>query len=118
MFIEEKILGLQISVYDVHCVHLFDPSDYLMEKAASFSFLHTSTCNNVVEQLAPTRILHDEIQLFSSLDDLVELHHMRVSDELQDVHLSRDSLNIGHLHDSLLLEHLDGGAFSSQNVRS
>lgn len=118
MLIQQKILGLQIPVDDLHAVNLLDPSHDLVKEAASFRLRDTASADDVVKQLTTARILHDEKQLPRSFDDLIQLHHVRVPDELQDLDLTGNTLDIGHVHNLLLLQHLDRYSLACQDMPS
>ena len=62
----------------------------------------------MVEELAVAYVLHYEEQLFGSLNYLVELDDVGVTDQFQDVNLSRDSFDICYIDYSVLLEHFYG----------
>lgn len=49
---------------------------------------------DVVEEFPSLTIFHHQKKILGSLDDLVELYKVGVSDQLQDVYLSADSLDI------------------------
>ena len=49
-----------------------------------------------------------ECELYHELAYLVELNDVRVADKLENVDLARNSLEVGHVGDALLLEDLDG----------
>ena len=52
-------------------------------------------------------MLHDHEQFFLGLDDLIELDNVRMSDFLEDLDLSCDSLNILLVVDLFFLKNLD-----------
>lgn len=49
-------------------------ADHLLEKLASLCFLQLFALDDVVEQLAPARVLHDQEQLPRSFDNLSKSH--------------------------------------------
>lgn len=59
--------------------------------------------NDIIEQLASLHVLHNQEELFWSLNDLIKLDDARVTDQLQDVDLSTHSLNICHIDNFLFL---------------
>ena len=65
-----------------------------MEEAAGLSILESSLLHDVVEELTTGRVLHDQEQLLTSLNDLVQLHDVRVSHDFQNVNLSHNSSDI------------------------
>ena len=50
---------------------VFNTSNDLLKKAASFRLLHTGVGYDVVEELSSVRVLHDKIELAGCFDDLV-----------------------------------------------
>ena len=62
----------------------------------------------VFEQFSPVGVLHDQVDALGTLDDLVELDHVLLSDGLENADLPPDSFPIGRVHYFFLLEHLDG----------
>lgn len=82
-------------------------------------------CNNVVEQLSLLNVLHNEEQVLRRFDYLrsnrgyfVQLDDVRMPNELEDVYFTGNSLDIGNIHDSLLLKDLYGHTFLSECVCS
>ena len=71
-------------------VQVFDTGEDLIEEAAGLRILQSPLFDDVVEQFAPGSILHDQEQLLARLDNLIELHDVRVSHDLQDVNLAHD----------------------------
>ena len=61
-----------------------------MEESAGLRILQSPLFDDVVEQFAPGSILHDQEQLLARLDNLIELHDVRVPHYLQDVNLAHD----------------------------
>ena len=57
--IQEKVLGLQISVDDVQFVKVLDSCDYLVEEIYSFWLLDALVFDDVVKELSARRVLHD-----------------------------------------------------------
>jgi hypothetical protein len=85
---------------------LFESSYDLLEKLACFLLLHTTICHNVIKQLASRSVLHDQIQLSPSFDDFIQLYYVWMLNQLQNMNLSRNTFNIGHLNDPLLFQDL------------
>ena len=74
-----------------------------MKELARLLLLYALMLDDVVEQLAARRILHDQVEFLVCLDDLVQLNYMGMPDELQDVDFARHALDIGYVDDTLLL---------------
>ena len=64
----------------------------LMEKMPCFIRRETSSGHNVIEELAAGSILHDQVEFFRRLNYLVQLDHVRVLHDLENVYLTLDSL--------------------------
>mmetsp|Transcript_73652 Transcript_73652/g.159358 ORF Transcript_73652/g.159358 Transcript_73652/m.159358 type:complete len:451 (+) Transcript_73652:1224-2576(+) len=116
VLIEQEILWLQVTVDYVHGMDLLNTCNYLVEEAGCLGFLDTAVGDDVIEQFATASVLHNEIQLPACLYDFIELDDVRVSDQLEDVHLSSNPLHICHLDNALLLQHLDRHSFAGQDV--
>jgi len=64
--------------------------------------------DDVIEQLAGVRVLHNEVELALRLDDLVQLNYSGVSDLLQNFDFSSDSFNVHLILDLALLKYFNG----------
>ena len=73
---------------------VMDGSYQFLEVLAGMLFLETGVLNDDVEQLASLSELHNQIEVFFCLDDLVKLHYIRMMGLLQDFYFSRDAFNI------------------------
>lgn len=62
--------------------------------------------NDLVEEVTTLCVLHDEVELFRGLDDLVELDDKGVSQFFHYLELSGYSDDIGVLKDKVFLENL------------
>ena len=56
---------------DSNLVDVFDAADYLLREFARLLFLQPLPLNDVVEQLTAARVLHNQEQLATSLDNLL-----------------------------------------------
>ena len=108
---------------DVQFVEIFNASYDLVKESASFWLFHSLVLNNVVEKLSSTSVLHDQIELLRSLNDLmnssirmpkyckstyfVELDDVRMSDQLEDVDFSGDSFDVRDILDFVFLKNFD-----------
>jgi hypothetical protein len=101
---------------DPKLVKVFHSSNDLVKELLRFGLFHSLVLNNVVKKLTPACIFHDQVKLFRGLYDLIELYNVRMSNQLQDVNLSRHPLNIAHILNFLLLEDLDGHFLSCEVV--
>lgn len=60
LVVEQQILGLEISVNDAQLVQVLDRALDLLEEFASFLLGQLLLLDDVVEELAPRNILHDQ----------------------------------------------------------
>ena len=108
-------------MHNVELVNVLDARHELLQEARSLLLLHAAVRDNVVEQLAARRVLHDEAELLVGLDDLrrgealegratylVELHELRVTNDLENVDFAGDALHVGDICDFVLFEDFDG----------
>ena len=105
-------------MHDVELVHVLDAGEELLQEARGLLLLDAAVRDDVVEELAARRVLHDQVELLVRLDDLragegaapyfVELHELRVPNYFEDVDFARDALHVRHVRDFVLLEDLDG----------
>ena len=99
---------------DIELVEILDTSDDLMEELASLRLLHSLVGHDIVKQLSTLSVLHDKVQLFRSLDDLVKLDNIWMSDHFQDVNLTSNSLNVMHILYLILFKNFYCNFFSGQ----
>mmetsp|Transcript_60852 Transcript_60852/g.128763 ORF Transcript_60852/g.128763 Transcript_60852/m.128763 type:complete len:254 (+) Transcript_60852:1040-1801(+) len=116
VFVQQQILWLQVSMHHSHLVDFLHSRYDLVEEATCFGLRNPPSFDNVVEEFTTTCKLHYEVQLTTCLYDLEELHDVWVPDQFQDVHFSRNSLYIGYLDDTILLQDLDGNIRPRQYV--
>jgi hypothetical protein len=114
--VEKEVLRLQIAMDYVHRMNLLHSCKNLVKEAACFRFLHPTIGHNVVEELTTTRIFHQEIQLPSGLNDLIQLHHVWMADELQNVHFASHTFHISHVNNALLFKNLHSHTLTSEYV--
>lgn len=58
--------------------HVLNTREQLLKEAASLFLLDALMLHDVVEELATRGVLHDEVELLLSFDDLVEVDDVRV----------------------------------------
>jgi len=97
-------------------VHVLNSRDDLLIELASLSLVEFDVLHDVVEELTARGVLHDEVELLRSLYDLVQLDDVRMADQLQDVDLSRHSLNVRDICDSFLLKDFNGYLFAGERM--
>lgn len=88
---------------DVELVYVVYPRNDLLEELASFFFLQSGVGNDVVEQLSSTCVLHYQIQLLGSFDNLIKLDDVRMPDELKDMDLSSHSFHVRDISNPVFL---------------
>ena len=59
--------------------------------------------DDVVEELASLHVLHDEEELLGCFDDFIQLNDAGMPYQFKDMDLAGDPLNIGHIHNFVLL---------------
>ena len=79
LVIKEQVFGFQISVHNTKFVQIFDATDDLLEKLASFDLFQPLLFHNIVEKFAPRHILRNEEQLFGGFDNLKKLDYVGVT---------------------------------------
>ena len=114
--IQKQVLWFQVSVDYVELMEVLDTCNDLVEEFERLRLLDPLILDNVVEELAPVGILHDQVQLLRRLNNLVKLNDVRVSDLLKDVYLTGDSLNIGLPCDLALFKNFDGDLRADQTL--
>jgi hypothetical protein len=114
--IKQQILGLQVTMNDVHLVDLLHARKDLMEESAGVPLPNSATGNDVIEKFTTTAVLHDQVKLPRCLNDLIELNDMLVPDQLQNVDLAGNPLHICNIDDPLLLEDLDSNFLTCEDV--
>ena len=69
--VKKEILRLQIPVTDAHFVDVLHTRDNLLEEFARFALLEPLAFHDIVKELAPSCILHDEEKLLRCFDNLI-----------------------------------------------
>lgn len=67
--------------------------------------------HDVIEQLSPIAVLHDHVQLFFGLNDLIELYNIWMSDLLKNLDFSRNALHIFLIMDLVLFKDFNGNLY-------
>ena len=94
-------------------VHVFNSRDDLMQELCCNLLPNSLIIYYVLKQLTTTSVLHDKIKLLLRFNNFVKLHDYWMSNHLQNLNLSCDSLHIIHILDFVFLQHLDGHLFST-----
>ena len=71
MEVKKQVLRLQIPMDDAKLVEVLDAVNNLLEEAASVALLDPVVLDDVVEELSARSVLHNKVELFGGLDDLV-----------------------------------------------
>lgn len=86
----------------------------MLEEAHGLALREALVLDDVIEQLAALRVLHNEVNIGLGLDDLlrrwaylVQLDDVGMSKDLEDADLACDSFDVSLLDDLLLLQGLD-----------
>ena len=102
--IEEKVLRFQVTMHDIKFVEVLDTGNDLVEKLQSLRLLNSLVLHDKVKELTLTRVLHDEVELLGSFDNLIQLDDVWVSNHFEDMNFSCYSLNIVHILNLVFLE--------------
>jgi hypothetical protein len=110
-------------VHDIEVVDIFHACDYLLEKFAGLRLFDASIADDEIKQLTTGCVLHDEIELLGSLDDLnskylVELDDLRMPNLLQDLYFTCNSLYVCDITNSLLFKYFHRHLLSCKYMRA
>lgn len=75
-------------------VQILDAGENLVEKATGLGVLEPALFDDVIKELATGCILHYQEKLFASLNDLIQLHNIRVTHDFQDMNLAHDTSDV------------------------
>ena len=78
-----------------------------MEEFNCHRLFHSVIFNDMVKKLTTTDILHDEVQLFWSLNNFVQLDNIGMPDHLKNMDFSSHSLNVINVLNLVLFQDLD-----------
>jgi hypothetical protein len=88
---------------DLQLVQVLDAGENLLQEASGLLLPDPLVGNNMVKELAATRILHNQEELFFGLNNLVELNDDWVSEYLENVDFAADSLRVARIPHLVLL---------------
>ena len=88
---------------DLQLVQVLDAGENLLQEASGLLLPDPLVGNNMVKELAATRILHNQEELFFGLNNLVELNDDWVSEYLENVDFAADSLRVARIYNLVLL---------------
>ncbi|GIX65410.1 ABC transporter ATP-binding protein, putative [Babesia caballi] len=128
--LEQQVLRLEVAVHDVLPVHVVDAAQHLLDDFGRVLLREALAAHYLVEQLASRVELRDEVVVLFVLEELEDLHDVRVVQRLEHVHLAQQRLVVAlalhgalnyHLHGVLLAggaveaqQHLAEGALAEQ----
>ena len=101
---------------DAVLVNVLDASEYLLHELDGFGFVEAFSFNDVIEEFAAFRVLHDEVDVGFGFDDFVELDEVGVAEDFEDADFASDAFDIRLFDNFLFLKGLDGDFFFSEDV--
>lgn len=115
--VEKDVLWLEVSMHNADLVDVLDTRDYLLVVLAGLIFLEALGLPDLLEELVPATVLHDQEEVLIVLNDLYrverdgsyvkELDYVRVTKLLKNLDLAVDSLEIRRVLDHRLVKNLD-----------
>ena len=79
---------------DARLVDILDAGDKFEVELAGLLLGESRVSDNIVKELATIAVLHDHVEFFLSLNDLVQLDHVRVTDLFEDLDFSCDTFHV------------------------
>ena len=107
-FLQQQVLGLEVTVADSQLVEMLDPFKYLVEEFSSIDVIDSVIADNVVEQLPCIGVLHNQVQLTLRLYYLIQLDHSRVTYFLQYFNFASNSIDICLVLNFVLFQNFNG----------
>lgn len=105
-------------------MYVLDASNQLLEQPTCFHLSESTIAtlvllplDYVVEQFATVDVLHHQEQVLSRFDDFVQLHDVRVPNQLQNVNFSADSFDVSDIYNAAFLQYFDGDWLAGEGVR-
>ena len=89
-------------------MNVVDTSKKLLEMLAGCTFLKFLVLNDQLKELTSRGELHDEVQIFVCLNDLVDLNNIRVMQLLENLDLAADALDVFLVLNLGLFKHFHG----------
>jgi hypothetical protein len=99
---------------NVQSTNVLNTGYYLLEETASFFFFDSLHLDDVVKQLTSTCIFHNQIKLFLSFNDLVELYDLGMANNLKNVNFAGDSFDVSYINYFSFLENLNSNLLVSK----
>lgn len=82
--VEQDVFGLEVAIHVAERVDVVDAKQDLNEIDPGFSLLHAADSFQQIKQLSPRAVLHDEDVKLLSFNELLCLHHKRVTQQFTD----------------------------------
>ena len=93
-------------------VQVFDSRDKLEQELGRLLFSDSLPVDDVLEQLTTSCILHDQVKLFLSLDNLIQLYDHWMPHNLQNFDFSCYSINVVNIYDFIFFEYFNSDLFT------
>lgn len=87
---------------------VLDACENLMEEPACFTVLKTLFLDDVIKEFTTRRVLHDEEELLGSLDYLIKLDNIRVTNDFQYLNFTHYSVDVCLVVDFFFFQYFDG----------
>lgn len=111
--VEEKILGLQVSMDNAKFVDILNAREDLSVHLARLGLFQPSILDNVLEELAARTVFHDQVQVVIVFNHIIELNDVWMPDFLENCDLTVDSFQVCMVLYLLFLEYFDRHLFVS-----
>ena len=86
-------------MHNIEPGNILNTAKELLEKSAYLFFLHPLVLHDVVKELTPGGVLHDKVQFFLSLNNFIQLDHLGMLHNFQNVNFPRNPLYISNVYD-------------------
>ena len=97
LVVKEHVLGFEVAVDDPVLVEAAESLDQLGRIETCSSFAELRVLAQMVEQLTTVEEVHDEVELGGRLEGVMQLHNERTVDLLENVSLSCQDNDEGHI---------------------
>ena len=94
-------------MHDPQFMKMLDAINQLMEQPTCFILSQSLIIHDVFEELSIFHVLHEQEQFLIGFPNIVQLHDVRMSHQLQDMDLSQHPLCVGNVADLAFFQHLD-----------
>lgn len=101
--VKQQILWFDVSMCNALLTQIFNACNQLLKYPACFLLFQFLLCSYEIKQLSIATMLHNQVKLRLSFNDFIKLNDVRVTNNLQNVNLSGDTLDIIHIFDFGLL---------------